>query len=72
MDSKNYEKILSIESEPLTLVTINNDCKELIFDHLKVKDLVNIAETNKQLKTAVCEPHEQPHFIVIECSKTDS
>lgn len=54
MDSNNYEEILSIESEPLTLVTINNDCKELIFEHLEVKDLVNIAETSKQLKTAVC------------------
>lgn len=54
MDSNNYEEILSIESEPLTLVTINNDCKELIFEHLEVKDLVNIAETNKELKTAVC------------------
>lgn len=54
MDSNNYEEILSIESEPLTLVTINNDGKELIFEYLEVKDLVNIAETSKQLKTAVC------------------
>lgn len=54
MESNNYQEILSIESEPLTLVTIINDCKELIFEHLEVKDLVNIAETSKQLQTAVC------------------
>lgn len=47
MDPNNYEEILSIKSRPLTLVTINNDCKELIFEHLGVKDLVNIAETSK-------------------------
>lgn len=61
MDSNNYEEILSIDSEPLTLVTINNDCKELIFEHLEIKDLVNIAETSKQLKTAVCAVFRRKH-----------
>lgn len=40
--------------EPLSLVTINDDCKELIFEYLELRDLVNIAETSKQLNTAVC------------------
>lgn len=43
-----------MDTEPLNLVTINNDCKELIFDYLDFKDLINIVETSKQLNTAVC------------------
>lgn len=54
MESNDYPEILSINPEPLKLTTINDDCKELIFDLLNLMDLVNIAETNKQLNTAVC------------------
>lgn len=54
MESNNYPEQLSINPEPLKLTTINDDCKELIFEHLDLMDLVNIVETNKQLNTAVC------------------
>lgn len=47
-------EISSINSEPLKLTTINDDCKEAIFKFLNLIDLLNIAETNKQLNTAVC------------------
>ncbi len=36
-----------------TLATINDDCKELIFGHLDWSAMLNIAESNKQLYTAV-------------------
>lgn len=39
---------------PLNLTTINDDCKELIFEHLEWSDLLNIAETNKKLYSAAC------------------
>lgn len=40
--------------EPLKLTTIINDCKELIFDYLDWSDLINIADSSKQLNTSVC------------------
>lgn len=43
------------EPEPLNLITINNDCKELIFEHLEWMDLISVAETNKQLYTSACQ-----------------
>lgn len=42
------------EPKPLNMVDINDDCKEFIFEYLDLADLVNIAETSKQLKKAVC------------------
>lgn len=54
MESNDYPKMLSINPEPLKLTTINDDCKEHIFNLLDLMDLVNIAETNKQLSSAVC------------------
>lgn len=38
----------------LNLTTINDDCKELIFDFLEWKDLLNIAETSKMLYPMAC------------------
>lgn len=39
---------------PLNLTTINDDCRELIFEHLGLQDLLNIAETSKRLHSAAC------------------
>lgn len=47
-------KMLSIGHEALNLTTINDDCKELIFEHLEWIDLTSIADTNKQLYPSVC------------------
>lgn len=35
------------------LTSINDDCKQKIFDYLEYGDLINIAETSKKLHTAV-------------------
>lgn len=40
--------------ESLNLITINEDCKELIFRHLEWIDLINVADTSKQLYASVC------------------
>lgn len=47
-------KMLPEAAEPLNLTTINNDCKELIFEYLKWPDLISVADTSKQLYTSVC------------------
>ena len=45
---------ISGSPEPLKLAAINNDCKEQIFNHLEWTDMINIADTSKQLYTSVC------------------
>lgn len=52
MDASVSLEIMDVK--PLNLVDIHDDCKELIFEHLEFADLVNIAETSKQLNKAVC------------------
>lgn len=47
-------EILSEVPETLNLVTINNDCKELIFEYLNWEDLMCLADTSKQLYSSVC------------------
>lgn len=49
-----HSEILAETLEPLKLTTINNDCKELIFKYLEWPDMINIADSNKQLYPAVC------------------
>lgn len=38
---------------PINLTTLNDDCKQHIFDYLEWSDLVSVADTSKQLRTAV-------------------
>lgn len=54
-------KMLPQELEPINLLTINNDCKEIIFDHLGWLDLLNIADTSKQLYLAVCHSFKRKY-----------
>lgn len=60
METRKYLKdahlldILPEDQVPLKLTTINNDCKELIFDYLEWQDLINIADSSKQLYIAAC------------------
>lgn len=39
---------------PLSLETLNSDCQQLILDYFKWKDLLNVAETSKNLNAAAC------------------
>lgn len=52
MESNKSMEILSINPERLKLSTLNDDCKELIFEFLDLVDLVQVAESNKQLNKA--------------------
>lgn len=47
-------EILAEAPGPLDLITINNDCKELIFDFLEWGALLSLADTSKQLYSSVC------------------
>lgn len=47
--------------EPLGLATINNDCKELIFEHLEWIDLLSLADTSKQLNLSVCRTFKRKY-----------
>lgn len=48
-------EILNPEAlDALNLTTINNDCKELIFEFLAWEDLLSVADTSKELYSSVC------------------
>lgn len=47
-------EILAESREPLDLTTINNDCKEFIFEYLEFEDLLNIADASKELYESAC------------------
>lgn len=81
MEPRNYLRdtylfdTLSEDAEPLKLTTINNDCKELIFDYLEWPDLINIADSSKQLYSAVCRVFYRKYsnakidFISMACDR---
>lgn len=48
-------EISSDNSKAPNLPNINDDCKEHIFEYLDWSDLLTLADTNKQLYTAVCQ-----------------
>lgn len=47
-------EMLAEAPESLNLLTIIDDCKELIFEHLGWIDLINVADTSKHLHAAAC------------------
>lgn len=58
------------EPKPLNMVDINDDCKEFIFEYLDLADLVNIAETRKQLNSfrrSVCASSFPIRKQTIQC-----
>lgn len=46
-----YSKLITMGST-VNLTSINDDCKLEIFKYLEFEDLINVAETSKQLHTA--------------------
>lgn len=52
----------SVENDSdINLITINDDCKMHIFEYLEVEDLINIAETSKQLYSIACLVFQQKY-----------
>lgn len=47
-------EMLPESPEPLTLTMINDHCRKLIFEYLEWIDMINIADSNKQLYASVC------------------
>lgn len=43
------------DREGVNFTSVNNDCMQLIFEHLEWKDLVNVVETCKSFQDAACE-----------------
>lgn len=38
-----------------------DDCKEMVFEHLELADLLNVADTNTQMQPTVCQIFERNH-----------
>lgn len=38
-----------------------DDCKEMIFEHVELADLLNVADTNTQMQPTVCQIFERNH-----------
>lgn len=55
------DESLDIDLEPLNLTALNEFCKIEIFKHLEWRDLLNVAETSKQLKSSVCDVYERKY-----------
>lgn len=47
--------MLAEDTEKMILATINDDCKEIIFNKLGVLDLLNAADASKELNMAACD-----------------
>lgn len=61
--------------EPPQTIGLNDmidDCKEMVFDHLELVDLLNMADTNTEMQPMVCQVFERKHSnrrIVIDIEK---
>lgn len=50
-DVASEEKIIS---EAKKITNLNTDCMEIIFEHLELEDLLNLADSGKQFYSAAC------------------
>lgn len=50
-----------IEATPVQLVDINEDCLQVIFQHLDVIDLINVADTNNRFISAAVSVYHRCH-----------
>lgn len=48
-------------TEPSGLNELIDDCKEMVFEHLELADLLNMADTNTQIQPTVCQVFERNH-----------
>ena len=49
------DNLLDVVPKPIILTDVNDYCKIKIFEYLIWSDLLNVAESNKQLRAAVCD-----------------
>lgn len=57
------DKSLDMYSQTLKLIDLNDYCKIKIFENLEWKELLSVAESNKQLRVAACDVFKR------KCSK---
>lgn len=68
---ENAESII----ETTTITNLNTDCMEIIFEHLELNELINIADSNKRFYSAACQVYRRkfrnqfPIFSPNECSR---
>lgn len=48
-------------TQPTSLNDLIEDCKEMVFEHLGLADMLNIADTNTQLQPTVRQVFERNH-----------
>lgn len=46
------------------ITNLNTDCMEIIFGHLEIDDLLNVADSSKQFHTAVCQVYKRKYLNV--------
>lgn len=68
MDQVNVENAIANEQialdEPPQMMSLNDmidDCKEMVFDHLELVDLLNMADSNSQMQPTVSQVFERNH-----------
>lgn len=57
----NEQLVLEQGTEPTSLNDLVDDCKEMVFEHLELADLLNMADTNTQLQPTVRQVFERKH-----------
>lgn len=61
------KKISSLENtkskfETTKITNLNTDCMELVFEHLELKDLLNISDSSNQFESAVCRVYKKKYL----------
>lgn len=46
----------------MKITNLNSDCMELIFEHLELNDLLNIADSNKHFYGAACQVYRRKYM----------
>lgn len=53
--------VLQQSTQTSGLHDLIDDCKEMVFEHLELADLLNVADTNTQMQPTVCQIFERNH-----------
>lgn len=46
------------KSETKNIINLNTDCMEIIFKHLELDDLINVADSSKRFYSTACEVYK--------------
>lgn len=58
--SDSLEKVKGM-FETTNITNLNSDCMEIIFEHLELNDLLNVADSSKHFYSAVCQVYKRKY-----------